>query len=291
MVPISQTPVPNHRKDLSDTLLQADHVTHFPPEISALIAAYMDPYLRALEALTFYGNGTIREPEVRAAIKAALMSSDCDQLIKITIFQNIPKVGDANYQHYEKEFQSICSEIIQEEYRINLDGIHLKNVYLFGLDFTKITARGSTFVNVEFSRCNFTKGDLTNATFINCKFSASKMYGVDTRGVRYEETTFVMTHVTDMIIDDPSFKICCALADLEHDDGIVRPTIYISATYPRADLILMQNFMISKGHAPQSKESADIVLSVGLYSVQSVILSGKPIIRPKKKSTAPCSIM
>lgn len=261
MLPVSKSPVHLSRQETLEVV--SENVTCFPRVISELVTAYaFGPYVRALNALTFDENGKVREPEVSDAIKAALISNECEPQFKHAVFKNIPKRLQDNYFPYEAAFRSICADIAQQGYRINLDGIHLKDLYLFGVDFTNVSARGSTFSEVEFNNCKFTKGDLTNAKFTRCTFFRSTMYEVSAIRVHHKETLFIATHVTNMVTDDPSLEKFCKFTNLKNDDGQIKPTTWI------------ENLRFTTTKSPHSDKSAkspdsnnrEIVLSKGTRS-------------------------
>ena len=149
-------------------------------------------------------HGEVLNPEVRENCKKILRSAACPASIKEAVFQTI--YAQNCYDLFElepviDEFGKMSDEIVAEGGHLELEDVHLTteilSLNLRGANLRGLSLRGSSSVC-----CDMTDADLTGARFIGCSFHCSKMIGVKCAGLVIENSTFMLTEVTDTSIFD-----------------------------------------------------------------------------------------
>lgn len=165
MTPLtSQIQLTPYQHRLSNVVEQA--MPLFPSVICNLVSSYVNVLLFAMEPLEFGSDGRVINPDVRRAIKNALVSAVCGPLIKGTVFKEL----QGRSHRYRSELVRISCEIAESGRCVNLDGMILENVNFNWWNLRHLSARlasftGASFMATELTGANFNHAIINEGAF------------------------------------------------------------------------------------------------------------------------------
>jgi hypothetical protein len=192
------TPLASHaqltpyQRRLSNAMEQA--LPLFPSVICNLVSSYVNVMLFAMEPLEFDSNNHVINPDVRRAIKHALVSAVCGPLIKGGVFKGL----QGRSQRYQSEFISISDEIAKSGQCVNLDGMILENVNFNWWNLDHLSARLASFTGTSFMETNLTDANFNHAYIHDSAFGKTRMDHATFEGVTYKNVGFSHASVEGM---------------------------------------------------------------------------------------------
>ena len=189
------------KKNLTEKLL---------PDLVSIIDDYyaddVDPEL-AYQAILFGADGVVLNALVRENCKRILRSAFCPPGIKEQVLGVMMSTSTDGLCRMLSEFETIADEIVAEGGHLELEDVHLTNVYL-RMNCQGANLRGLIVSGHSTVSCDMTDADMTGAKFRDCVFICAKLTGVKSAGLVIEQSRFIYTEVTDTMIIDPVVLKC-----------------------------------------------------------------------------------
>lgn len=226
------------------TGLESASDKHIPSPIVSIIAEYaFNDYSAALGKLEVpggdrYDRGKVLDNDhnknLASAVKAALISDDCDPAIKSEIFINF--CSGRHFDPVYVYFRGLLNEIVVGGGRLNLNNAKLDGLTLFDVNMTRMTAAGATFVGTHFAIVRMPGATLIDTDFSNAEICHStdmsdaglngakfyrtifrniKMSRADTTNAMFLKAFLYNVTVTVVRSDDPSFRQLITLSTID----------------------------------------------------------------------------
>lgn len=165
-MPLTLTPMQKQISTCVSTTL-----SELPVVLSDLVSQYAVDFTVAESRLEYNRKNRLQNPAVVAHIKDALISCECDPQIKRGIFQLAQDWG------YKPQLNRILTEIRQQGYRINLDGVDLSNLNLTEYDLRGMSAVGANFSHSKLDDAQLDMADLTGVVVISASLERVGLVG------------------------------------------------------------------------------------------------------------------
>ncbi len=216
--------------------------TILPADLAKIVSDYtyedVDVAL-ASQLLMFDVDGNVTNPDVRANIKAALLSATCPAAVKAKIFENLAQAINQRSGNgpriYQEELEKISNEILEEGRIIDLRGVVLNDVTIT-LNLRNADLTGAHISKAEIF-CDCTGANLSNVHFEDVGFRYAKLCYATSTGLKMEYCNFIETEVTGMTIT------ALAGTDLRSDvgrtepDGEPKTCLFLNGFMPKKGLL------------------------------------------------------